>query len=100
MFSIIMQRVGGFRRKSRHKLRKNVRSKGKISLSRYFQDLKVGDAVALISEPAVQKGMYWPKFYGKSGLVKSKRGKCYMVDIKTGNQIKTVIVHPVHLRKL
>ncbi len=65
------QRIGGFRRKTRHKLRKNVR----------------------------QKGMYLPRFHGRIGVVKGQRGKCYEVAIKDGSKEKILIVHPVHLKK-
>ena len=94
------KRIGGSRRKTRHKMSKNVRSKGKISTSRYFQDFINGDKVCLIAEPAIQKGMYWPKFYGKAATIINKRGRCYEVKIMDGNQEKKVIVHPVHLKRL
>jgi len=95
-----MRRVGGNRRKTRYKLRKNVRDKGKISLTRYLQVLKDGEIVCLKAEPAVQKGMYFRRFHGKHGIVKGKKGKCYEVLIKDGGKKKTVIVHPVHLSKI
>lgn len=94
------KRLGGFRRKTRNKLKKNIRKKGKISLSNYFQTLNTGDKVLLKAEPAVQKGMYYPRFHGKIGTVKGKTKSCYKVEIKDGNKLKTLIVHPVHLRKV
>ena len=93
------QRIGGFRRKTRHKLAKNIREKGKVSLSRYFQKFIIGEKIALIAEPSVHMGMYYPRFYGKSGIVVGKRGRCYEVEIKDGSLTKTLIVHPVHLKK-
>lgn len=95
-----MKRKGGFRRKTRYKLRKSLRERGKISLSRFFQSFKEGDQVQLVSEPAVQKGMYYPRFYGRSGVVTGKQGRCYQVAFKDQNKDKVVIVHPVHLKKL
>ena len=94
----MVQRIGGFRRKTRSKLRKKVREKGKISISKYLQSFKVGEKVCLKAEPAVQKGMYFPRFHGKVGTVKSKRGKCYEVFIKDGKKEKMLIIHPVHLK--
>lgn len=94
-----MQRIGGFRRKTRSKLAKNFREKGKISIARFIQEFKEGDIVCLKAEPAVQKGMYFPRFHGKSAVVIGKRGKCYEVKIKDNNQEKTLIVHPIHLRR-
>lgn len=95
-----MKRIGGFRRKTRHKMAKNFRAKGKISITRYLQTFKEGDKVYLIAEPGVQKGMYFPRFYGRAGIIKEKMGKCYKVDIKDGKMNKTLVVHPVHMKRL
>lgn len=95
---LMVDRVGGFRRKTRYKMRKNVRQRGKVSLRRFLQSFDVGDVVKLAAEPAYQKGMYFPRFYGKVGVVSKKVGTCYEVTIKDGKG-KTVVVHPVHLRK-
>lgn len=91
-------RIGGFRRKTRSKLKKNVRERGKISIKKYFQSFKIGDKVILKAEPAVQKGMYFPRFHSKHGVVKGKIGKCYEVVINDRKKEKTLIVHPVHLK--
>ncbi len=93
------KRIGGLRRKSRYKFRKERNTKGKISLTKYFQSFNVGDTVYCGVEPAVQKGMYHPRFMGKTGIIKSKRGKCYEVAINDLGKDKTLIVHPVHLKK-
>jgi large subunit ribosomal protein L21e len=94
------KRIGTSRRKSRSKLKKNIRRKGKISLSRYFQAFEKDDKVRLIAEPAYQKGMYFSRFHNKYGIIKGKKGRCYDVIIKDGRKEKTVIVHPVHLKKV
>ena len=61
---------------------KNVRNKGKIGLSKYFQAFKIGQRVSLGAESAVQKGMYRPRFYGRTGIIKAKQGNCYQVSVK------------------
>jgi len=94
----MVDRVGGFRRNTRHKLRKNVSKRGKISLRNFLQSFEVGDSVQLAAEPAYQKGMYFPRFYGKVGVVSKIIGSCYEVKIKDGKD-KIVVVHPVHLSK-
>lgn len=96
----MVQRTGGQRRKTRFKLKKDVKSRSKISLSRYFQTFKEGDRVLLKAEPAVQKGMYLPRFHGNTGTVKGKRGRCYLIHIKDKSKEKDVLVHPVHLTKV
>ncbi|HDD70869.1 MAG TPA: 50S ribosomal protein L21e [Candidatus Woesearchaeota archaeon] len=96
----MVTRKGGSRRGSRHILRKNKRERGKISISRYLAKYKEGEKVILSAEPAVQKAMYHRRFHGKKGIIQSLRGQCYEVNIKDGNKIKTLIVHPVHLKRL
>ncbi len=93
------KRIGTFRRKTRSKLKKNYRDRGKLNLSRYLQKFEIGDKVCLFAEPSVQKGMYFPRFHGKAGIIKNKKGKCYEVLIKDGKE-KILIVHPVHLKRL
>ena len=93
------KRIGGLRRKTRYKLKKEKRSSGKISITNYFQSFNTGDRVYLGVESAVQKGMYHPRFMGKSGVIKGKRGRCYEVTINDLGKDKTLVVHPVHLRR-
>lgn len=93
------KRVGGFRRKTRNKLKKNVRQKGKISIKNYFQSFSTGDSVTLVPEPAIQTGMSHPRFQGKTGVVMGKQGSCYKVHITDGSLVKELLVHPVHLRR-
>ena len=93
-------RLGGARRKTRQKFSKDYKTRGKISLRRYLQQLSPGDKVALTAEPAVNEGMYFRRFHGKIGTVAKKLGSCYEVVIKDFDKTKHVIVHPVHLKKL
>ncbi|RMF05409.1 50S ribosomal protein L21e [Candidatus Woesearchaeota archaeon] len=93
-------RIGGSRRKTRHKLLKPHNRKGKISITKYLQKFSEGDKVQLLAEPAVQKGMYFPRYHGKSGVVVGKQGECYKVMIKDSGKEKVMIVHPVHLKAL
>lgn len=96
----MVQRSGGFRRKTRGILKKKKNDKGKISIKNYLQGYNKGDRICLVAEPAVQKGMHFPKFNGKSGVIQDKRGNCYEILIKDGGKEKLLIVHPVHLRRI
>lgn len=93
------KRIGGFRRKTRSKLRKDPRQHGKISLARYLQNFNIEDKVILNAEPAFQKAMYHPRFHNKAGIIKAKQGACYKVAIRDGGKLKTLIVHPIHLKR-
>lgn len=96
----MVKRIGSSRRKTRHKFKKSLREKGKLSLSKYFQTFESGEKVCLSIEPSVQKGVYFPRFLGKTGVVQKKTGTCYEVQIKDFTKSKTIIVHPVHLKRL
>ncbi len=95
----MVKRKGGPRRKTRRLMRKHVRTKGKISLQRYYQPYEAGEVVVLVGEPAVQKGFFHSRFWGKRGKVVAKSGHCYMIEIQDKSKTKRMVVHPVHLRK-
>jgi len=94
------KRIGGNRRKTRNIFKKEYKQRGKISLSNYLKEYKEGDKVILKAEPAIQKGLYFHRFHGKLGIVKSKKGSCYEVTIKDGKKKKNIIVHPIHLKEI
>ncbi|MCD4666263.1 50S ribosomal protein L21e [archaeon] len=95
----MVSRTGSARRKTRSKYKKNIRQKGKLSLTKYLQSFKPDEKVCLKAEPAYQKGMYFRRFHGQIGIIKRKKGACYEVLIKDGNKPKTLIVHPIHLQR-
>ncbi|VVB81909.1 50S ribosomal protein L21e [uncultured archaeon] len=93
------KRLGGSRAGTRRMFRKEPRTRGKISLTKFFMPYKVGDIATLIAEPAIQWNLYHQRFHGKSGTVVGKRGDCYEIKVMDGGKEKMVIVHPVHLKK-
>lgn len=97
-------RIGGLRRKTRQKLKKPVKERGKLSLRKYFASFAEGERVLLKAEPAYQKGMYHPRFHGHTGIIAGKESdrhdSCYRVLIKDFRKEKMLIVHPVHLRRI
>ncbi|MBU1198428.1 MAG: 50S ribosomal protein L21e [Nanoarchaeota archaeon] len=95
----MVQRRGGSRRKTRTKLKKPKQEKGKISIRKFLAEYTVGEKVILKGDPALQKGMFHPRFKGKSGIVKKKTGSCYEVTIKDFTKKKIVVVHPIHLER-
>lgn len=94
-----MNRIGGYRRKTRSKLRKKVRSKGKLPIRRYLQTFKEGDKVYLVAEPSVQDGLYHLRFHARAGTIVGKQGSNYYINIMDGNKKKKILVHPVHLKR-
>ena len=66
--------------------KKPIRARGKLQLSRYFQRFCEGDRVAVANERSLSKN--FPKrLQGRTGVVKSKQGRVYLVKIKDQNKI-------------
>ena len=79
--------------------RKPIRTRGKLSLSKYFQELKEGDFVAVIREIS-EKANFPKRLQGKTGIVENKKGKVYSVKINDINKEKKFLIHPIHLKKI
>jgi large subunit ribosomal protein L21e len=95
----MVKRIGGSRRKTRYKLKRNPRTKGKINFRRYLEEYKPGDKVLLSPDSIVQKGMFETRYIGRSGMISRKQGKCYEVIIFDKGNEKKLIVHPVHMER-
>ena len=91
-----MKSSQGFRKKTRRKLKAELRAK--FTPNTYLKDFAVGQHVALRPYPASQKGMPFPKLTGLVGTVTSKRGKAYIVAVMDGGKEKTIISLPEHLK--
>jgi len=85
----------GFRRSTRRKLKKNVKHKFKVTP--YLREFKPKDKVVIKIDPSSHKGMPFPKFKGKVGEVKERRGESYMVQIRVGGKTKDILSRPEHL---
>lgn len=79
--------------------RKRIRTRGKLKLSRYFQELEEGEHVAIVREPAVESN-FPTRFQGRTGLIEGKRGKAYVIKIKDQNKEKRFLIKPIHLKKI
>ncbi len=95
----MVKRIGGLRRKSRHKLKRNIRERGKLSLSKFFQTFKIGEKATIMANSAIQKALPPLRLHGKTGEVTKKQGSCYYIKIKDHNKTKQIITHPTHLKK-
>lgn len=79
--------------------KKKIRTRGKIQLSRYFQELKQGDFVSVVRESSI-KSSFPERIQGRTGFVENRRGRAYMVKIKDHNKEKKFLIAPVHLKKI
>ena len=79
--------------------RKSIRTRGKLQLSKYFQELDDGAKVAVTINKSVS--FSFPKrLQGRTGVVVGKRGKSYVVEVKDVEKVKKFIIAPIHLKKL
>lgn len=92
----MVQKHRGFRAKTRKKLSQTPSYRPTIT--KFLQEFKEGQNVLILQEPSSHKGMPHPRFRGKVGVVKEKRGKSYIVEILDGNKLKKVISRPEHLK--
>ena len=79
--------------------RKSIRTRGKIPLSKYFQEFEKGDFVSVTKERAI-KSSFPDRFQGRTGIVEEKRGQAYLVNIKDKDKKKKFLIEPIHLKKI
>ena len=78
---------------------KSARDKGKFSFTRFFQEFKPGELVAVVRELSLKFG-YSKRLQGRTGKVIEKRGSAYYVQINDLNKPKKYLIKPIHLRKI
>lgn len=88
----------GPRRKTRYKLKKDVREKGMSPITRAIQEFEIGQRVHITIDPSVHKGTPHPSFHGKTAKVTGRRGRAYILEVKDGDMFKELIVCPHHLK--
>ena len=59
----------GLRRRTRDKFAKPFRGKGAIKISKYLTTFKIGDYVDIVADAAIQKGMPFKYYHGKTGKI-------------------------------
>ena len=79
--------------------RKNIRERGKVRLSRYFQRFNEGDKVAVKKELSL-KAKFPRRLHGRTGIITGERGNSYIVSIMDFKQEKSFIIEPIHLKKI
>lgn len=78
---------------------KNPKTRGRFSLTKFFQEFKKGDHVAVSVELSVPF-YYSDRLQGRTGTVISKKGSAYFVEIKDLNKPKRYLIKPIHLKKI
>jgi len=88
----------GFRSGTREKL--TQRSAYRPAITKFLQEFRNNQTVAILQEPSSQQGMPHPRFKGKMGKIIGKRGKAYIIEILDGNKVKKLIAKPEHLKAI
>jgi len=68
--------------------RKSIRTRGKLQLSKYFQELQEGEKVAVVRERSIASN-FPVRLQGRTGVVEKKRGKSYIIKIKDQEKDKS-----------
>ncbi len=79
--------------------RKPIKARGKLSFTKYFQEFKEGDSVAVVKEHSQIFG-YSHRTQGRTGKVIKKQGDAYEVEIKDLDKPKRYFIKPIHLRRI
>jgi large subunit ribosomal protein L21e len=95
----MVKRSKGLRSKSRQILQIKPRSRGFSSITKSLRQFDVGDAVHIVIDPSIHKGMPHIRFHGFTGCVEGKQGDAYVVGVRVGKKKKTLVVRPEHLRR-
>ncbi len=95
-----MKKSKGSRQGTRTIMSRNKSEKSRLNISRVIHDYSEGDRVAIVIDGGQQMGMPHRRFQGKTGLIKGQQGKAWVVSVKDGNMLKTVVARPEHLRPL
>jgi large subunit ribosomal protein L21e len=69
-------------------------------ISKIMQDFDEGESVSIDINPSVEGGMPFRRFNGLQGTVIEKQGRCYLVEVKSGNKMKKVLANPAHLKRM
>lgn len=89
----------GYRNKTRKRHRRNVRDKGLGSIEKYLIDFEIDNKVDIITNSSHHKhGMPHRRYHGLTGTIVGTRGRCFEVQVKLGNSLKTLVIGREHLR--
>lgn len=84
-----------YRRRTRSKLRLRVRER--YPVTRSVQEFEPGASVHIRIDPSFHKGLPHPRFEGRTALVMGRRGRAFLVQVRDGQKMKTLIARPEHL---
>ncbi|HID73778.1 MAG TPA: 50S ribosomal protein L21e [Thermoplasmata archaeon] len=96
----MVRRSKGLRFRTRKLFRKRPRDRGDLNITKRLQTFERGDRVAIVIDPSFQRGQPHKRFHGLTGVIAGMQGRSYAVKVSLGDKKKTVISHPIHLKRL
>ncbi len=90
----------GPRKGTRSLFRVTPRERGKVRITRVIAQFDIGSKAAIEIDSRVRGGQPHNTFNGKTGLIIGKQGRAYLVSIRIGGKMKTVVAAPAHLRRM
>ena len=93
-----MPHHNGPRKKTRYKLKKELRRRGIVPVTAVIRKFAIGEKVHVVCEPSTLKGMPHRRFHGKTGTIIGQRGRAWLLEVNDGNSTKMVIARPQHLK--
>lgn len=89
--------TNGLRRRTRDKFAKPFRGKGDTKISKYLTTFKIGDYVDIVTDAAIQKGMPFKYYHGKTGKIFNVNPRS--VGVIVSKPVRSRIIHKrIHVR--
>lgn len=93
----MVKRSGGELSKSTRKLKR----KRRLTPNDFVKEFSIEERVFIDPKPYYKKGKIpHLRYRGRTGIVKEKRGKSYVVEIKDGGKVKKIVALPIFLKKV
>ena len=91
----------GLHKRSRKRLKLDIKERGKVDIKKALQSFEVGDKVIVDPDSRVQRNLPQRSFFGSVGVIIQKKGKAYTVEVKQqGSRLKRIDLLPVHIKRL
>lgn len=94
MVRLPSKKAKGIRSKTRHSFRKKG---SKTTVNKLLMEIPDGTKVDIKVDSSVHSAMPPARYIGRTGTVTSKQGSAYLVDVKNGNKMNSLILSPAHL---
>lgn len=91
----------GLHKRSRKRLKLDVKERGKVNIKKALQSFEVGEKVVVDPDSRVQKNLPQRSFFGSVGIIIQKKGNAYTIEVRQqGKRPKRIDLLPVHIKRL